>query len=368
MPATRILPSPAPFRKRPRTAQASSPVLACDSLVAPASSRPVPVAQTHQSVPSESERVPRMPVLHVGSSGMPPTLRSVPSESAQPSESSPTHHSPLATYFDALFRAHGPQHWWPGRTRFEIIVGAILTQNTSWTNVERAIASLRRERLLSPAAIEKVPAARLAKLIRCSGYFRQKARKLKAFVGFLRGRHRGSLNQLFATPTAELREQLLAVHGIGPETADSILLYAGQHRVFVVDAYTRRILERHNLIHPKASYEEIRAQFEQNLPADTPLYNEYHALIVHTGKHHCRNRQPNCAQCPLQPFLPISEAGVPRMPGLHVGSSTVEQTLPSVLRESEQPNSKAVLATRHSPLATAESPVTTRLPITSRQS
>jgi len=210
----------------------------------------------------------------------------------------------FAAYYDALFRSYGPQHWWPGRTRFEIIVGAILTQNTSWTNVELAIANLRREKLLSPAALERVPLDQLAQLIRSSGYFRQKARKLKAFVHFLNTQYSGSLNKMFAAPTVQLRDQLLQVHGIGPETADSILLYAGNHPVFVVDAYTRRILERHALAHAKLSYEEIRRLFEHNLPADPSLFNEYHALIVHTGKHFCRKRQPDCRNCGLQSFLP----------------------------------------------------------------
>jgi endonuclease III related protein len=217
----------------------------------------------------------------------------------------------LARYYDALFQAHGPQQWWPGRTRFEVIVGAILTQNTSWTNVERAIANLRREKMLSPAAMEKVSTARLAGLIRSSGYFRQKAHKLKEFVRFLRRNYRGSLDKMFATPTDQLREQLLGVHGIGPETADSILLYAGQHKVFVVDAYTRRMLERHGLIHEKVTYEEIRALFEQSLAPDTALYNEYHALIVHTGKHFCRTRRPDCEHCCLRPFLPARTVEVP---------------------------------------------------------
>jgi endonuclease III related protein len=217
----------------------------------------------------------------------------------------------LSAYYDALWRAHGPQHWWPGRTRFEIIVGAILTQSTSWTNVELAIANLRRERLLSPAALERVPLARLSRLIRSSGYFRQKARKLKSFVHFLRTSFEGSLKKMFATPTAELREQFLTVHGIGPETADSILLYAGNHPVFVVDAYTRRILERHGLAHGKNSYEEIRRLFEQNLPADPQLFNEYHALIVHTGKHFCRKRNPDCDHCALKAFLPPTSEVAP---------------------------------------------------------
>lgn len=219
--------------------------------------------------------------------------------------------SELGIYYDALFRAYGPQHWWPGRTRFEIVVGAILTQNTSWSNVERAIAELRREKLLSVAAFERVPLARLARLIRSSGYFRQKARKLKAFVKFLREEYQGSLDKLFAVPTAELREQLLTVHGIGPETADSILLYAGKHPVFVVDAYTRRILERHQLVHPKAAYEEIRGVFEHSLPPSPPMFNEYHALIVHTGKHFCRKREPSCERCALRPFLPLTTEVTP---------------------------------------------------------
>jgi endonuclease III related protein len=210
----------------------------------------------------------------------------------------------LGVYYDALYRVHGPQHWWPGRTRFEVIVGAILTQNTSWSNVERAIAELRRRRLLTAAAIEHVAVGKLGNLIRSSGYFRQKAKKLKAFTNFLRQEYQGSLDRLFARPTTELREQLLGVHGLGPETADSILLYAGKHPVFVVDAYTRRILERHRLARGKEPYEEIRRRFEQSLPPDVAMFNEFHALIVHTGKHFCRKREPLCEQCALRPFLP----------------------------------------------------------------
>ena len=217
----------------------------------------------------------------------------------------------LQSYYDALFRAHGPQHWWPGRTRFEVIVGAILTQNTSWSNVELAIRNLRSEKLLSPVAIERISPARLARLIRSSGYFRQKTRKLKAFVHFLRDTHQGSLTKMFRTPTALLREQLLAVHGIGPETADSILLYAGKHPVFVVDAYTRRILERHHLAPGKRSYEEIRALFEQSLPPSAALFNEYHGLIVRTGKDFCRARAPLCENCALKSLLPPSVEAAP---------------------------------------------------------
>jgi endonuclease-3 related protein len=210
----------------------------------------------------------------------------------------------LHTYYDALFAAHGPQHWWPGRTAFEIIVGAILTQNTSWNNVEIAIGNLRRARLLTARAIEDVTFARLARLIRSSGYFRQKTKTLKCFVRFLRSEYDGSLSKMFRTPTTILRDKLLSVHGIGPETADSILLYAGKHSVFVVDAYTRRMLERHQLATPTQSYEEIRQVFEQRLLGDAPLYNEFHALIVRTGKEHCRTRDPRCGECPLRSFLP----------------------------------------------------------------
>jgi endonuclease-3 related protein len=215
----------------------------------------------------------------------------------------------LQQYFDALFQAHGEQNWWPGRTPFEIIVGAILVQNTNWGNAARAISNLRASGLLTPAALKKVPLAKLARLIRPSGYFRQKARKLKAFVRFLHESHRGSLKVMFRTPTDQLREQLLQVHGIGPETADSVLLYAGNHPVFVVDAYTRRILQRHGLAHGKESYEEVRGLFEQSLPNDPKRFNEFHALIVHTGKHHCRSRVAVCSDCALRHLLPAPVEG-----------------------------------------------------------
>jgi len=221
-----------------------------------------------------------------------------------------TPESPLSftacSYYDALFSAYGPQHWWPGRTRFEIIVGAILTQNTSWTNVESAIRNLRAALLLSPQAIHRVRPARLAQLLRPSGYFRQKNKTLKCFVNFLFDSYGGSLSRLFATPTTALRHQLLALRGIGPETADSILLYAGKHPVFVVDAYTRRFLQRHGHVHSKFAYDEIRKMFETSLPADHQLFNEFHALIVHVGKNYCRPNNPRCSECSLARFLPQS--------------------------------------------------------------
>ena len=232
----------------------------------------------------------------------------------------------LAAYFATLSKALGPMHWWPARTPFEVIVGAILVQNTAWSNVERAIANLRREKLLTPRAIERVPLARLACLVRSSGCFRQKARKLKSFVRFLRHAHGGSLARMFRTPTPELRAQLLAVHGIGPETADSILLYAGAHPVFVVDAYTHRILERHGLHAGRPDYERLRALFETRLPRDARLYNEFHALLVNVGKRWCRTRNPRCQECPLRAHLPAlpyaaaSEAPSPEAPFSEVPS------------------------------------------------
>ncbi len=216
---------------------------------------------------------------------------------------SPQSRQALLAFYDVLFGALGPQRWWPGRTRFEMIVGAILTQSTAWSNVERAIANLRRARLLNPAALGRVSQARLERLVRPAGYFRQKARKLKEFAHFLRKNFSGSLDRMFRIPAEELREKLLAVHGIGPETADSILLYAGNRPVFVVDAYTKRILARHGLIGEKAGYEEIRALFERNLPRDARHWNEYHALLVAVGKNWCRRAKPRCDACPLGRFL-----------------------------------------------------------------
>jgi len=210
----------------------------------------------------------------------------------------------LLRYYQAMEGRLWPMKWWPARTPFEVIVGAILTQNTAWGNVKRAIANLRRARLLSFGALERVSQAKLARLVRSSGYFRQKAKKLKAFVKFLRKESGGSLARVFRVPTVELRQKLLAVHGIGPETADSILLYAGGHAVFVVDAYTKRILERHGLVSEKASYEEVRELFERNLPRNAGLWNEYHALLVNVGKNWCRKREPKCEECPLGAYLP----------------------------------------------------------------
>jgi endonuclease III related protein len=210
---------------------------------------------------------------------------------------------PLDEYFNSLFTAFGPQHWWPGRTPFEVIVGAILTQNTSWTNVELAIRNLRAEGLLSFGGISRVTLRKLERLVRPSGYFRQKARKLKAFCEFLGAAYGGSLRKMFAAQTIVLREQLLGVWGIGPETADSILLYAGGHPVFVVDAYTKRMLGRHGWIGENAKYEDVRWIFERAFPGDAQRFNEFHALIVRAGKNFCRKNDPDCGACPLGRYL-----------------------------------------------------------------
>jgi endonuclease-3 related protein len=210
----------------------------------------------------------------------------------------------LMRYYRAMSSALGPMHWWPARTPFEVIVGAILTQSTAWGNVERAIANLRSARVLTPSAMLRISTQRLAGLVRPSGYFRQKAKKLKAFVRFLQEGYGGSLKRMFLTPTLELREKLLSVHGIGPETADSILLYAGNHPVFVVDAYTHRIFGRHGITDGKPDYERVRTAIEASLSAQPELFNEFHALIVNTGKNWCRKSAPRCEDCPLRSLLP----------------------------------------------------------------
>lgn len=210
----------------------------------------------------------------------------------------------LTRYYDSLFAAFGPQGWWPGRTRFEIIIGAILTQNTAWTNVEKAIVNLRNKKVLHPERMRALCHDELASLIRPAGYFNIKAKRLRHFLDHLFTSHKGSLDRLFKQETAKLRAELLSINGIGPETADSILLYAGDHPEFVVDAYTKRILERHRVINGKAGYEDVKALFMSNLPKDLRLFNEYHALIVRTGKDFCRPKEPRCKECPLGKFMP----------------------------------------------------------------
>ncbi len=251
------------------------------------------------------------------------------------------HEARIREFFTTLYRTWGRQHWWPAESRFEVIIGAFLTQNTAWTNVERALIQLRQAGVLSLEGIRQTPLSELEQLIRSAGYFRQKALRLKIFVCHLDEKYGGSLDLMFSRPTQELRAELLNLHGIGPETADSILLYAGQHPVFVVDAYTRRILDRHRILPETAKYEEIRSLFERSLtPAfarsvllesdsieaavtsrppgahHTPstmsktsqseqseVFNEMHGLIVGVAKNYCQSRRALCGECPLAPFL-----------------------------------------------------------------
>jgi endonuclease-3 related protein len=248
----------------------------------------------------------------------------------------------IRSYYAVLYSRWGSQHWWPAETQFEIIVGAYLTQNTAWTNVERALTNLRTAGALSLDSVRGMRLRRLERLIRPSGYFRQKAQRLKTFVAFLDKNYDGSLENMFAQPTEQLRAELLRLNGVGPETADSILLYAGNHPVFVVDAYTRRILDRHGIQSDKTPYEQIRelfqralnplAEAEQHKVAAPPLlpgsrgaahapsamsaakrtalvqvYNEMHGLIVGVGKNHCGKSHPKCDECPLHSFMPSAK-------------------------------------------------------------
>ncbi len=218
--------------------------------------------------------------------------------------------STLKEVYDRLYVAYGPQHWWPADSPFEVIVGAVLVQNTSWQNVCKAIDGLRRHDLLEPQALHDVPLDELEELIRPAGYYRIKARRLHNLLDFLVGRYHGSLETMFGTGLPALREQLLEVSGIGPETADSILLYAGGLPTFVVDAYTHRVMARHNWLPFDTDYYQIQDHFHSGLPEDASLFNEYHALLVEVGKQHCRKR-PLCAGCPLADLLP---PGGPREP------------------------------------------------------
>jgi endonuclease-3 related protein len=229
----------------------------------------------------------------------------------------PTRHSPfwqdagiiasmlseqLKEIYDLLFKRFGPQDWWPGDTPFEVIVGAILTQNTNWTNVEKAIINIKNADALTPEKLHHLDITKLAALIRPAGYFNIKAKRLKNFLDWFFENYSGKLENFENVRTPELREQLLSVKGIGPETADSILLYALNRPVFVVDAYTARICSRHHLIGEDADYHQIQETFESNLPSDIQLFNEYHALLVHLGKDFCKPT-PKCEECPLNSLL-----------------------------------------------------------------
>jgi len=208
----------------------------------------------------------------------------------------------LTEIYNLLFKRFGPQHWWPGETRFEVITGAILTQNTNWTNVEKAIANLKSADLLIPEKLHHLDVSQLAALIRPAGYYNIKAKRLKNLINWLFENYNGNLANLDNINTEQLRTKLLAVKGIGRETADSILLYAFERPVFVVDAYTARVVFRHQLIEPDADYEQLRELFQSNLPQDAKLFNEYHALLVKVGKEFCKPKA-RCHNCPLEKLL-----------------------------------------------------------------
>ena len=212
----------------------------------------------------------------------------------------------LMEVYDRLFEAFGPQQWWPGRTPLEVMVGAVLVQNTAWANVERAIDNLREEGLLSLEALHTLRPEDLAETIRPAGYYRLKAGRLRNLIDFVFERYDGSIEAMRVTDPTQLRSELLEVRGIGQETADSILLYALNTPTFVVDTYTHRVLARHGWIDYDADYHRIKEHFESELPTDVSLYNEYHALLVRVGKDFCRKTSPKCELCPLYSLLPES--------------------------------------------------------------
>jgi endonuclease III related protein len=203
-----------------------------------------------------------------------------------------------------LYRRFGPQRWWPGDTPFEVSVGAILTQNTNWSNVENAITNLKENNLLSPHGIYGLSLKQLAALIRPAGYFNVKAQRLRYFLEFLMNDYHGKMVNMVSEDVHQLRGKLLRIHGIGPETADSILLYALKKPVFVIDAYTKRVLSRHGIMTSERSYDEFQELFHSSFRKDVRLYNEYHALFVRVGKVFCKKRNPLCGKCPLNDMLP----------------------------------------------------------------
>ncbi len=209
----------------------------------------------------------------------------------------------LLTYYQTMLDALGHRHWWPARTPFEVAVGAVLTQNTAWTGVEKAMANLDAAGACTPEALAALPPARLEELIRPAGYFRLKARRLRALLDYLERSCGYDLDVLAARPMDDVRRELLEVNGVGPETADSILCYALGMPSFVVDAYTRRILSRHGLLPEDAHYDETRDFFMDVLEPDAALYNDFHAQLVRVGNRFCKTRNPLCADCPLGSLL-----------------------------------------------------------------
>ena len=205
----------------------------------------------------------------------------------------------LNRIFRRLYSAFGPQQWWPAQSAFEVMVGAILTQNTNWSNVETAIASLKSNKLLDAKKLYKIKPEKLAGLIKSAGYYNIKARRLKSFLSFFFNNYSANINIMASLDLATLRKQLLEVNGIGQETADSILLFALNKPIFVIDTYTKRVLLRHGLIKEGTDYRGVQDIFMRNLKADTKLFNEYHALLVKLGKDYCHKQNPKCEICPL---------------------------------------------------------------------
>lgn len=205
----------------------------------------------------------------------------------------------LKNIYTRLFEVFGPQHWWPGDTPFEVAVGAVLTQNTNWGNVEKAITNLKNANALCPVAMDRMSGPRLAELIRPSGYYNVKAARLKALISFIMKDYQGNIERMKNGDPHKLRESLLGINGIGQETADSILLYAVGVPFFVIDAYTKRVLSRHGILSADSEYEDFQGLFHRHMARNTGLYNEYHALIVKTGKVFCKPRDPLCGSCPL---------------------------------------------------------------------
>jgi len=200
--------------------------------------------------------------------------------------------------FDRLLKHYGPQNWWPGETPFEVMVGAILTQNTNWKNVEKAIENLKSAKALNPKKLLALSDTAMARLIKPAGYFNVKTKRLKSFLDFFHKEYGCSVKKMVRQDTGKLREQLLSVKGIGPETADSILLYALGHPQFVVDAYTYRVFTRHYLLGEEAVYEDLQELAVESIPPEADHYNEFHALLVNVGKDFC-GPKPKCDQCPL---------------------------------------------------------------------
>lgn len=215
----------------------------------------------------------------------------------------------LMELYRRMLEHFGPRGWWPARTPFEVAVGAILVQGVSWSNAAAAIESLRERGCLEPGELYRVDEEELAERIRPSLYYRQKARKLKAFTRLLIERFQGDMGRMLSGETAAVRRLLLGIHGIGPETADCILLYAGDHPVFVVDAYTRRIFARLGVWDESITYDAMQAFFHRRLPPDVSLYNEYHALIDGIGSRYCKRSRPRCGECPLLPHCPYGQEG-----------------------------------------------------------